>query len=50
MAEYVLITDSACDILPEKLREWKVEMIPLSYLFTDDGTEHPFHRFIGEPL
>ena len=36
-AEYVLITDSACDILPEKLREWDVELIRLAYLFTDDG-------------
>ena len=43
-AEYVLITDSACDILPEKLREWNVEMIPLSYLFTDDGVEHAEHE------
>ncbi len=43
MAEYVIMTDSACDILPEKLQEWKVEMIPLSYLFTDDGTEHAEH-------
>ena len=42
--EYVLITDSACDILPEKLREWNVEMIPLSYLFTDDGVEHAEHE------
>ena len=39
MAEYVLITDSACDILPEKLQEWKVELIRLPYLFTDDGKE-----------
>ena len=38
-AEYVLITDSACDILPEKLREWDVELIRLAYLFTDDGKE-----------
>ena len=37
--EYVLITDSACDILPEKLQEWKVELIRMPYLFTDDGKE-----------
>lgn len=42
-AEYVIFTDSACDILPEKLKEWKVEMIPLAYLFTDDGKEHLDH-------
>ncbi len=46
-AEYVLFTDSACDILPEKLQEWGVGMIPLSYLFTDDGAEHAEHE---EPL
>ena len=38
-AEYVLITDSACDILPEKLKEWNVELIRMPYLFTDDGKE-----------
>ena len=38
-ADYVLITDSACDILPETLREWEVELIRMPYLFTDDGKE-----------
>ena len=48
MAEnYVLVTDSACDILPEKLAEWKVEMIPLAYLFTDTGKEQLDHE---EPI
>jgi len=48
MAEnYVLVTDSACDILPEKLEEWKVEMIPLAYLFTDTGKERLDHE---EPI
>lgn len=44
---YVLVTDSACDILPEKLAEWKVEMIPLAYLFTDTGRELMDHE---EPI
>ena len=53
MAEYVLITDSACDILPEKLREWDVELIRLAYLFTDDGKEmldndQPMKEFYNE--
>ena len=53
MAEYVLITDSACDILPEKLQEWKVELIRLPYLFTDDGKElldndQPMKEFYNE--
>ena len=36
-ASYVMITDSACDILPEKLKEWDVELIRLAYLFTVTG-------------
>lgn len=52
-AEYVLITDSACDILPEKLREWDVEVVRLPYLFTDDGKEmldndQPMKEFYNE--
>ena len=40
---YVLITDSACDILPEKLKEWDVELIRMPYLFTDDNRERLDH-------
>ena len=40
---YVLFTDSACDILPEKLAEWKVELIRMPYLFTDTGKEQLDH-------
>ena len=48
MAEnYVLVTDSACDIAPEKLAEWKVEMIPLAFLFTDTAREQLDHE---EPI
>ena len=48
MAEnYVLITDSACDILPDKLAEWNVEMIPLAFLFTDTAKEQLDH---DEPI
>ena len=48
MAEnYVLITDSACDILPEKLAEWIVQMIPLAFLFTDTNKEQKDHE---EPI
>ena len=42
-AEYVLITDSACDITPEKLAEWNVELIRMPYLFTDDGADRLDH-------
>ncbi len=48
MAEnYVIITDSACDILPEKLAEWNVKMLPLAFLFTDTGVEQKDHE---EPI
>ncbi len=48
MAEnYVLITDSACDISPEMLQEWRVESVKLAYLFTDSGVEKLEH---DEPL
>ena len=48
MAEnYVLVTDSACDILPDKLAEWNVQMIPLAFLFTDTGREQKDHE---EPI
>lgn len=40
MAEnYVLVTDSACDISPEQLKEWRVKAVRLNYLFTDNGEE-----------
>lgn len=47
---YVLMTDSACDISPEKLAEWKVELIRMPFLFTDTGKEQldhdePFREF-----
>ena len=48
MAEnYVLITDSACDIHPDKLAEWNVKMLPLAFLFTDTNVEQKDH---DEPI
>ena len=52
-ADYILITDSACDIAPEKLAEWGVELIRMPYLFTDDGIEkldhdQPIREFYDE--
>ena len=44
---YVLMTDSACDISLEKLAEWKVELIRMPFLFTDTGKEQLDH---DEPL
>ena len=40
---YVLVTDSACDILPETLKEWHVELIRMPYLFQDDGKQKLDH-------
>ncbi len=52
-AKYVMITDSACDITPERLAEWSVELIRMPYLFTDDGIEkldhdQPIREFYNE--
>jgi len=47
---YVLVTDSSCDMTPEKLKEWQVELIRMPILFTDDPKEmldhdQPIHQF-----
>ena len=48
MAEnYVLFTDSACDIHPDKLAEWNVKMLPLTLLFTETNVEQKDH---DEPI
>ncbi len=52
-AEYIMFTDSACDITPEKLAEWGVELIRMPYLFTDDGVgkldhDQPMKEFYDE--
>ena len=52
-AEYRIVTDSACDITPEKLTEWGVELIRMPYLFTDDGAakldhDQPMKEFYAE--
>ena len=43
-AEYVLVTDSGCDLSPETLKEWNIGLICLAYLFTDDGVEKKEHE------
>ena len=37
---YKIITDSGCDIKRELLNEWDVEMLSLSFRFTDDDVLH----------
>ncbi len=40
MREYVILTDSACDIKPEILAEWNVGYKSLTFKFTDTDTEY----------
>ncbi len=50
MANYLLITDSACDLSPELLAQWNVELIRMPYMFQDTGEQfmdhdQPIHEF-----
>ena len=40
MNEYVMFTDSACDIKPELLKSWGVECIDLSFRFDGENREY----------
>lgn len=40
MSNYVIFTDSACDIKPETLREWGVSYRALTFYFNDDSREY----------
>ena len=40
MSNYVIFTDSACDIKPEMLREWGVSYRALTFYFNDDNREY----------
>ena len=41
--DYIMVTDSACDIEPGTLKEWNVELIRMPYLFVEDGVEKLDH-------
>ena len=43
MSAYRIVTDSACDIAPEFLRDWQVDMIAMPYMFQDTGEQHVDH-------
>lgn len=43
MSEYIIVTDSACDIKPEKLKEWGVPFASLTFRF--DGEEKEYSNF-----
>jgi pyruvate/2-oxoglutarate dehydrogenase complex dihydrolipoamide acyltransferase (E2) component len=40
MSEFVIVTDSACDIKPEMLKEWGVLHEPLTFRFNDSEAEY----------
>lgn len=40
MSQYVLYTDSGCDIAPAKLKEWGVKCVPLIFRF--DGSDQEY--------
>lgn len=40
MKNYVIYTDSGCDIKPELLKEWGVQCRSLTFRFTDEETEY----------
>lgn len=35
--KYIIFTDSACDVSPEKLQEWGVKFVKLGFTFTSSG-------------
>ncbi len=50
MSDYVIITDSSCDLSPELLKQWEVPFVSLSYKFDEDPSSHgnfdlPFDQF-----
>ena len=50
MRDYVIITDSSCDITPELLAQWEVPCVSLSSKFDEDAASHgnydlPFDAF-----
>lgn len=50
MRDYVIMTDSASDIVPEILEKWGVPFVSLSYKFDDESESHlnferPFSEF-----
>lgn len=40
MSDYVIYTDSACDIAPEILKEWGVEFTELSFMFQGEDKQY----------
>lgn len=40
MNDYVIYTDSSCDLKPDTLKEWGIRCIPLTFTFVGDETEY----------
>ncbi len=40
MSDYIIYTDSACDIKPEILEEWGCRFLPLTFRFSDSDAEY----------
>ena len=40
MSNYIIFTDSGCDILPEKLAEWQIPALDLTFKFDGDDKEY----------
>ena len=50
MSDYIIITDSSCDIMPELLAEWEVPFVSLTVKFDEDAGslgnfDMPFDKF-----
>ncbi|MBO4418991.1 MAG: DegV family protein [Oscillospiraceae bacterium] len=50
MSEYIIITDSSCDIMPDLLEKWQVPCVNLTLKFDEDAEsfgnyDMPFDRF-----
>ncbi len=49
MSEYIIYTDSACDIVPEVLEQWGVKSQSLSYFFTSEEAKKYFDNELPAP-
>ena len=50
MSDYIVYTDSACDISPEILDQWGVKYLSLTFRFEGDDTEYSNNEMPAEPF
>lgn len=48
MDNYVIYTDSACDISPEMLEEWGVKFTPLTFMFQEEDKQYSNYDLSGK--